>query len=60
MAGPAGGAGLITDLRREATRELTATLGEDRLRELRAEGDSLDTDAAVATALDLIQRMPPP
>jgi len=60
VAGPAGGAGLMTDLRREATRELTATLGEDRLRELRAEGDRLGTDAAVATALDLIQRMPPP
>jgi len=58
--GRTGGAGLITDLRREAARDLAATLGEERLRQLRAEGDSLGTDAAVATALDVIQRIPLP
>jgi hypothetical protein len=56
--GATGGAtGLITDLRRVTTRELTETLGEDRLRELRAEGEAMDSDRAVAHALNLIDRV---
>ena len=41
-------------------RDLAATLGEERVRQLRADGDSLGTDAAVATALDVILRIPLP
>jgi hypothetical protein len=56
---PAGTTGLIADLRRETTALLRDTLGEQRLRELRAQGDAMNTDEAVAYALDVITRTLP-
>ncbi len=55
-SGPADNAGFITTLRRTTTGLLHDRLGEARLREKRAEGDALDTDRAVAYALDAIDR----
>ena len=48
---PAGGFGVFVETRRETTRLLTETLGDDRLRALRAQGAAMDTDAAVAYTL---------
>jgi hypothetical protein len=48
---------LISELRREATRRLSESLGEVRLRERRAEGEAIDTDQAVARALSIIDRV---
>ena len=53
---PPGNAGFIAELRRSTTNLLRATLGESRVRELRAEGEALDSDRAVAYALDAINR----
>jgi hypothetical protein len=52
---PRGNAGLIADLRRETTGLLIAALGEERLRALRAEGEAMDTDQAVAFTLTVIE-----
>ena len=52
--GSAGG--LISEVRREATRHLSESLGEVRLRERRAEGEAMGTDQAVAHALSIIDR----
>jgi hypothetical protein len=52
--GSAGG--LISELRREATRRLSESLGEMRLRERRAEGEAMGTDQAVAYAISIIDR----
>jgi len=48
--------GPISELRRETTRRLADSLGEERLRERRAEGEAMDTDQAVAHALTLTDR----
>jgi predicted ATPase/class 3 adenylate cyclase len=53
---PLGGASFITQLRRTTTGLLKDTLGEGRMRELRAEGEALDNDHAVAYGLDAIRR----
>jgi len=50
-AGPATGVSYVTTLRRETTRHLTDALGDARLRELRAQGEAMDADQAVALAL---------
>lgn len=48
--------GGISDLRRETTHRLAQTLGDQRLRDRRAEGEALDPDQAVELALSLIRR----
>jgi hypothetical protein len=48
--------GLFVEVRREATRLLAAALGEERLRHLRAEGEAMDDDRAVAYTLDQIAK----
>jgi predicted ATPase/class 3 adenylate cyclase len=48
--------GLIADLRRETTALLREEVGEERLRELRAQGESTNTDDAVARALASIEK----
>jgi hypothetical protein len=53
---PSGAASLIVDIRREATARIVDRLGDARLRELRAEGETMDTDQAVTFALALIER----
>lgn len=55
-AGPARGAALFTtELRRQTTAILQGTLGEARLRQLRAEeGQAMDDDHLVAYTLDAI------
>jgi hypothetical protein len=45
-AAPAN-AGYVAELRREATRRITAALGEQQLTRLRAEGEEMDLDHAV-------------
>jgi predicted ATPase/class 3 adenylate cyclase len=50
----AGTTDYVTDLRRETTGLLRDTLGEQRLRELRAHGEAMNADEAVAYALDAI------
>ena len=52
----AGGTGVITQMRRTTTALLVDALGEARLHELRARGDAMDNDQAVAYALDAIAR----
>jgi hypothetical protein len=47
--------GLVIDLRREATHHLAATLGDERLRELRAQGEAMGTDEVVHRTLSLIE-----
>jgi len=47
----ASGSGVFVETRRETTRLLTETLGDDRLRALRDQGAAMDTDAAVAYTL---------
>jgi hypothetical protein len=41
-------------VRRETTRLLAAALGDERLRQLRAEGDAMGDDHAVTYTLDQI------
>ncbi len=53
-APPSGDASFVTQLRRQTTGMLHNTLGEVRLRELRAEGAAMDFDHAVAYALGAI------
>jgi hypothetical protein len=53
---PSASGGLISELRRETTRRLAEGLGDERLRDLRAEGEAMDTDRAVAHALALAER----
>ena len=52
-----GDAGLIRVLRREATDRIASSLGEARLRELRADGEAMDTDSAVRFSLAAVERM---
>jgi predicted ATPase/class 3 adenylate cyclase len=57
---PAGGApssaSFVTELRRQTTAVLRNALGEMRLHQLRAEGEAMDDDHAVAYALEAISR----
>jgi hypothetical protein len=48
--------GFLTELRRATTRLLRDTLGEVRLHDLRAEGEAMDDEHAVAYARDAIGR----
>jgi predicted ATPase len=50
------GSGLITDLRRQTSALLHDALDEGRLRQLRSEGEAMDSDQAAAYALDAIRR----
>ena len=55
--GPAAGAAsFVTELRRQTTAILQGSLGEERLRQLRAEGQAMDDDHVVAYTLDAIGR----
>jgi predicted ATPase/class 3 adenylate cyclase len=54
-----GNAGFLTELRRETTGLLAATLSDERLRALRAEGEAMDTDAVAAYALNAAARAAP-
>ncbi len=49
--------GIIVDLRRRTTALLRDLLGEGRLRQLRSEGESMDDDRVVASALDVIDKV---
>jgi predicted ATPase/class 3 adenylate cyclase len=51
-----GAASFVTGLRRQTTAILKDTLGEERLRQLRAEGEAMDDDHVVAYALDAVAR----
>jgi predicted ATPase len=53
---PAAGFSMITDLRRQTSAVLHDALDEERLRQLRAEGEAMDSDQAAAYALDAIRR----
>jgi hypothetical protein len=55
-AGPSGSGGLVPDLYRQTSVLLREALGEQRLRQLRADGDSMDVDQIVALAHDAIAR----
>jgi predicted ATPase/DNA-binding SARP family transcriptional activator len=46
--------GYFVDVRRETTRLLAAALGDERLRQLRAQGNAMDDDRAVTYALEQI------
>jgi hypothetical protein len=50
------GSSLITDLRRQTSALLQDALDEGRLRQLRAEGEAMDSDQAATYALDVIRR----
>jgi len=50
-------ASFVTLLRRQTTEMLRERLGQERLDELRAEGRTMDSDEAVAYALDAITRV---
>ena len=53
---PAGGYSMIRDLRRQTRELLHDNLDEGRLRQLRAEGEAMDSDQAAAYALEAIRR----
>ena len=53
-----GPAGIISKLRRNTSRLIRARLGEERLLQLRSEGELLDVDQAVALALTLTATIP--
>ncbi len=55
MAPPDGG--IIVELRRRTTAVLRELLGEGRLRQLRSEGESMDDDRVVASALNVIAKV---
>jgi hypothetical protein len=54
--GAPGSASFVTALRRQTTAALRDDFGEARLHQLRAEGEAMDEDHAVAYALDAIAR----
>lgn len=54
--GTPGGTGPLASLRRETTALLATALGDETLRELRATGEAMDNDKAVAYALDVVAR----
>jgi hypothetical protein len=47
---------MITDLRRQTSALLHDALDAERLRQLRAEGEAMDSDQAAAYALEAIRR----
>jgi len=49
--GSPGARSFIRDMRREATVRLAAALGDERLRELRAQGEAMDPDEVVRCAI---------
>jgi predicted ATPase/class 3 adenylate cyclase len=51
-----GATSFVTDLRRETTGLLIDALGQQRLHELRAQGQTMSTDDAVAYAIDAVTR----
>ena len=51
-AQPTGNAGFVADLRRETTGLLATSLGDERMRALRAQGEAMDTDEVAAYALN--------
>jgi len=51
-----GAASFVTEARRQTTAIVGSALGEERLRELRAEGEAMDRDQAVRYALSVIER----
>jgi predicted ATPase len=53
---PAAGFSMITDLRRQTSALLHEALDEGRLRQLRAEGEAMDSDQAATYALEAIRR----
>jgi len=53
---PRATGGYLREVRRDTTRLLAAALGEQRLGELRAEGNAMDDDRAVAYTLDQIAK----
>jgi hypothetical protein len=55
-SGSSGDADFVTQLRRATTRVIRDTLGDARLRELRAEGEAMDYDQAVAYALSHVEQ----
>jgi predicted ATPase/class 3 adenylate cyclase len=55
-AGTPPGSSLITDLRRQTSALLHDGLDEARLRQLRSEGEAMDSDQAAAYALQAIRR----
>jgi hypothetical protein len=48
--------GIFVEVRRETTRLLAAALGQERLRQLRAEGQAMEDERAVAYTLDQIAK----
>jgi hypothetical protein len=50
---------LFVEVRRETTGLLAAALGEERLSQLRAEGEAMDDDRAVFYTLDQIAKALP-
>jgi hypothetical protein len=50
------GSSLITELRRQTSALLHGALDEERLRQLRSEGEALDSDQAATYALEAIRR----
>jgi predicted ATPase/class 3 adenylate cyclase len=57
---PGGTASFVTEARRETSAILRGALSEERLRELRAQGEALDRDDAVRYALALLEGEPAP
>ena len=57
-AAPPAGSSVITELRRQTSTLLRSVLDEERLHQLRAEGEAMDSDKAAAYALDAIARVP--
>jgi hypothetical protein len=53
MAGPAS---FITDLRRQTTAIINDSIGGERMRQLRAEGEAMNADQALRYALTAIER----
>jgi hypothetical protein len=47
---------VITELRRQTSALLRGVLDEDRLHQLRSEGEAMDSDEAATSALDAIAR----
>jgi predicted ATPase len=53
------GTSFVTELRRETTDVVRQSLGDARLAELRAQGEAMDEDRAVAYALEMITKVLP-
>jgi hypothetical protein len=56
-AAPPAGSSVITELRRQTSPLLRAVLDEERLHQLRSEGEAMDSDNAATYALDAIARV---